>query len=116
MKYLVTCLVLLALAGCATSGVPASGETADGEKFTGTFSRWTDTSGGTVTLQSEKGAQCEGRWLLDGSTGSTIVTCSDGRTGTAELSMEEPGGTMKGMLGGKYFHGVFENPTLPPAR
>lgn len=116
MKYLVTIITLLALAGCAAGGVPASGETADGEKFTGTFSRWTDTSGGTVTLQSEKGAQCEGRWLLDGSTGSTIVTCSDGRTGTAELSMEQSGGTMKGMLDGKYFEGVFENPTLPPAR
>ena len=116
MTHLISIIAVLALAGCSAGGVPASGETADGEKFTGTFSPWTDTSGGTVTLQSEKGVRCAGRWLLDGSSGSTTVTCSDGRTGTAELSMEQPAGTMKGMLGGRYFEGIFDNPTLLPFR
>lgn len=116
MRRLLCGIALLSLAGCS-GVVPASGETADGEKFSGTFSRRTDGIGGTVALTSDKGTICDGRWQFDqDQTGSVVVTCSDGRTGTAELSARQPKGTMKGMLGGKRFEGTFDDPTLPAAR
>ena len=116
MKRLLPIIVLLAATGCS-GNVPASGETIDGEKFSGTFSRRTDGVGGAVALSSDKGAVCEGRWHLDAEhTGSAVLTCSDGRTGTAELSAQQASGTMKGMLGGKPFAGTFEDPMRPAAR
>lgn len=116
MKRLICGLTLLSLAGCSGT-VPVSGETSDGEKFSGTFSRRTEGVGGTVALSSDRGAICEGRWHLDEDhAGSTFFTCRDGRTGTAELSGRQAEKTMKGMLGGKPFKGAFEDPTLPAAR
>jgi hypothetical protein len=111
MRRLSCSLALLSLAACSGT-VPVSGETADGERFTGTFSTRTDgRGGGTAELRSDKGAACDGRWQLDQDrTGSAIVTCDDGRTGTTELSARETPGTMKGMLGGKLFNGTFEDP------
>lgn len=116
MTRLLTVLVLLLTAGCSDT-VPLSGETSDGEKFSGTFSRRTDGVGGKLALGSDRGAICEGRWHLDEDhTGSMVFTCRDGRTGTAELSGRQADGTMKGMLGGKPFKGAFEDPMLPAAR
>lgn len=116
MKRLLLVIVLLSAGGCSGE-VPASGETIDGEKFSGTFGRRTDGAGGTVALSRDKGAVCEGRWHLDAEhTGSAVLTCSDGRTGTAELSAGQASGTMKGMLGGKPFAGTFEDPMRPAAR
>ena len=110
MRRLTYAFALLALTGCSGT-VPASGETSDGETFTGTFSRRSDGIGGVVLLRSDKGASCEGRWTLAADqTGSAVVVCSDGRTGTAELSAQEANGTMKGMLGGKPFKGTFQDP------
>ncbi|WP_422035572.1 hypothetical protein [Reyranella sp.] len=113
MKRLFCGLTLLLLAGCSGT-VPVTGQTVDGETFSGTFSRRTDGLGGAVALQSSGGVICDGRWHLDEKkTGSVAVTCSDGRTGTAELTARPIGGTMKGMLGGKYFEGQFDDPSLP---
>lgn len=116
MRRLSCSLALLSLAACSGT-VPVSGETADGERFTGTFSTRTDgRDGGTAELRSDKGVTCDGRWTLDQDrSGSTIVACDDGRTGTAELSTRETPGTMKGMLGGKLFKGTFEDPASPTA-
>ncbi len=59
MKRLLLVIALLSAGGCS-GNVPASGETIDGEKFSGTFSRRTDGVGGTVALSSDKGTVCEG--------------------------------------------------------
>ncbi len=117
MKAMLVVMALLVLAGCSGT-LPVSGETVDGEKFSGTFSRRTDGIGGTVTLVSDKGPTCDGRWHLDDvdRMGSVVLKCSDGRTGTAELDAGQPNGTMRGMLGGKRFEGIFEDPTQPAAR
>lgn len=108
--------MLISVAGCSGT-VPASGETVDGEKFSGTFSRRTDGIDGVVALTSDQGATCNGRWHLDEDRrGSITVTCSDGRTGTAELNSDYPNGTIRGMLGGKRFEGAFEDPMQPLVR
>jgi hypothetical protein len=112
---LICVFALLSLGACSGT-VPASGETSDGETFSGTFSRRSDGIGGVVALRSDKGTNCEGRWQLDedqtgeDQTGSAVLICSDGRTGTAQLSARQPAGTMKGMLGGKPFSGRFQDP------
>lgn len=103
-------ILLLSLVGCSGT-VPASGETSDGESFTGAFSRRADGIGGVVAMSSDRGIACEGRWHLDEDhTGSAVMTCNDGRTGTMELAVEPVRGTMKGMLGGKPFKGTFRDP------
>lgn len=115
MRQLIGVIALLSLAGCS-GRVPALGETSDGEKFTGTFDRRADGLGGAITLSSDKGVSCEGRWHLDDDqTGSAVMTCSDGRTGTAELSVLQASGTMRGMLGGKPFKGTFVDPVRTSA-
>jgi hypothetical protein len=115
MRRLICVLVLLSLSACSGT-VPASGETSDGETFSGTFSRRSDGIGGVIALRSDKGASCEGRWHLDeDQTGSAVMTCSDGRTGTAELSARQANGTMKGMLGGQPFSGTFQDPVRTAA-
>ncbi len=113
MRMILCSVALLALGGC-TATVPVAGETADGEKFTGTFSTPGDgRGGGALALSGDKGAVCDGRWQLDADRlGSIVVVCEDGRTGTAELSARETPGTMRGMLGGKLFKGTFDDPTL----
>lgn len=113
MRKLFYSVALLALGGC-TGTVPVTGETADGEKFTGTFSTPADgRGGGALALSGDKGAACDGRWQLDADrAGSIVITCDDGRTGTAELSVRETPGTMRGMLGGKLFKGTFDDPAL----
>lgn len=110
MRQSIYGLLLLSLAGCSGT-VPASGETSDGERLAGTFSRRSDGIGGVIVLSSDKGATCDGRWHLDDDySGSAVLTCSDGRTGTAELTVEPTVGSMKGMLGGKLFKGTFQDP------
>ena len=113
MRKMVFGIALLALGGC-TGTVPVAGETADGERFTGTFSTPADgRGGGALALRGDKGAACDGRWQLDADrAGAAFITCDDGRTGTAELSVREAPGSMRGMLGGKFFKGSFDNPSL----
>lgn len=113
MKKLFCSVALLSLGAC-TGTVPVSGETADGEKFNGTFSTPGDgRGGGALALRGDRGVACDGRWQLDADrAGAAFITCDDGRTGTAELSVRETPGTMRGMLGGKFFKGSFDNPSL----
>lgn len=115
-RLLVGGMALLALAGCSGT-VPVRGETTDGEQFSGTFTRRTNGLGSAVALKSDKGAICEGQWSLDEqSTGSVVIVCNDGRTGSAELSAHDGSGTMKGMLGRMPFKGTFEDPSRPAPR
>ncbi|MBN9514786.1 MAG: hypothetical protein J0H97_15375 [Alphaproteobacteria bacterium] len=113
MKKLFYSVALLSLGACSGT-VPVSGETADGERFNGTFSTPGDgRGGGALSLRGDKGVACDGRWQLDEDrAGAVFITCDDGRTGTAELSTNETPGTMRGMLGGKLFKGTFDDPTL----
>lgn len=112
-QLLLGAMIALTVAACSSTA-PVAGETADGEQFSGTLTRRTNGLGSAVALKSDKGASCEGQWQLDEhSTGSLIILCKDGRTGTAELSAQEGKGTMKGMLGGLPFKGNFEDPSRP---
>ncbi len=100
MKRLLICMMGFLALGACSGTVPVAGETADGERFSGTFTRRTNGLGSTIALRSDKGAVCEGHWQLDErSTGSVVIVCTDGRTGTAELWAREGTGRMKGMLG-----------------
>lgn len=94
---------MLLLGGCG-SAIPMGGETAEGERFVGSLTtRGRDY--GPMEMRNERGVECSGIWLFDvQSSGSASFTCSDGRSGTAELTA----GTMKGMLDGKPFIGTFE--------
>ncbi len=116
MRKPICCILLLSLVGCS-GAVPASGGTSDGEQFTGTFTKRSYGMAGVVKLSSNRGSACEGRWHLDEEyTGSASMTCSDGRTGTVELSVQSESGTMKGMLGGKPFKGTFQDPVREMSR
>ncbi len=102
----------LVLGGCGTA-IPMGGETLDGERFVGSLTtRGRDY--GPMDMRNISGVECNGIWQLDSqSSGSASFTCSDGRTGTAELSANDAtAGTMKGMLGGKPFAGTFERSPL----
>jgi hypothetical protein len=112
-QLLLGAMIALSVAACSGAS-PVAGETADGEHFSGTFTRRMNGLGSSVALKSDRGASCEGQWQLDEqSTGSVVILCKDGRTGTAELSAQEGKGTMKGMLGGLPFKGNFEDPSRP---
>lgn len=103
---------LLVLGGCGTA-IPMGGETLEGERFAGALTaRGRDY--GPMDMRNSSGVDCNGIWHLDSqSSGSASFTCSDGRTGTAELSAADAAvGTMKGMLGGKPFAGTFERSPL----
>lgn len=102
---------LLLLAGCG-SAIPMGGETMEGERFVGSLTaRGRDY--GPLDMRNSSGVECNGTWQLDPqSSGSATFTCSDGRTGTAELAAGDASGTMKGMLGGKPFAGTFERSPL----
>ena len=102
---------LLFLAGCG-SDIPMGGETMEGERFVGSLAtRGRDY--GPLELRNGSGVECNGTWQLDSQrSGSATFTCSDGRSGTAELAAGETSGTMKGMLGGKPFAATFERSPL----
>lgn len=110
MKPLVFVGILL-LTGCGAA-IPMGGGTAEGERFAGSLtSRGRDY--GAMEMRNDNGVECNGIWHLDPqSSGSASFTCTDGRTGTAELSPHDAAGTMKGMLGGKPFAGTFERSPL----
>jgi len=102
---------LLILGACGTT-VPVNGSTSEGEQFTGELTA-RGLNYGPLEIRNTAGVSCRGIWQLDQDhAGSMSVTCSDGRTGTTELSAGDSLGTMKGMLGGKPFAGTFEKPAL----
>lgn len=94
---------MLLLSGCG-SAIPMGGETTEGERFVGSLTtRGRDY--GPIEMRNETGVECNGTWLFDAqNSGSASFTCSDGRSGTAELTA----GAIKGMLDGKPFIGTFE--------
>ncbi len=102
---------LLLLAGCG-SAIPMGGETVEGERFVGSLTKH-GRDYGPLDMRNGSGVECDGIWQLDSqSSGSLTFTCSDGRSGTAELSAGDASGIMKGMLGGKPFAGTFERSPL----
>lgn len=105
------CFGMLLLGACG-SAVPMGGETTEGERFVGSLTtRGRDY--GPMDMRNDSGVACSGTWLLASrNSGSVSFTCSDGRSGTAELTAVEASGTMKGMLDGKPFAGTFERPPL----
>lgn len=102
---------MLLLSGCG-SAVPMGGETAGGERFVGSLTA-RGLEYGPMDMRNDSGVECNGIWQLDAqSSGSATFTCSDGRSGSAELSAGDASGTMRGMLDGKPFSGTFERSPL----
>ncbi len=102
---------VLFLGGCG-SAIPMGGETAEGERFAGSLTAL-GRDYGPMDMRSSTGVQCNGTWQLDSQrSGSAAFTCSDGRSGTAELTAADAPGTMKGMLDGKPFSGTFDRSPL----
>lgn len=99
------------LGGCG-SAIPMGGETADGERFVGSLtSRGRDY--GPMDMRNDRGVECNGIWQFTAQgSGSASFSCSDGRSGTVELTTVDASGTMRGMLDGKPFAGTFEQPPL----
>lgn len=90
---------MLLLSACG-SAIPMAGEATDGEQFIGSLTaRGRDY--GAIDMRNSSGVECNGIWQLDSQrSGSASFTCTDGRTGTAELSVgDAAAGTMKGVLG-----------------
>ena len=79
--------VLAALAGCAVDRTVEGRALGTGETFTGTARPGGMLSSGSLSLQSSKGAKCEGRTLSAETVGSTVavLTCDDGRAGSVIL-------------------------------
>lgn len=102
---------MLLLSGCGST-IPMGGETAEGERFLGSLTtRGRDY--GPMDMRNDSGVECSGTWLFDAqNSGSASFSCSDGRSGTVELTAADASGTMRGMLDGKPFAGTFERP--PP--
>lgn len=99
--------VPLVLGGCGQS-IPTGGQAFSGEEFTGTLTALGRESG-PLEIRNAGGVACHGTWqLAPDSRGAAFMTCSDGRTGTAGLSLLSAPGTMTGMLGGKPFKGTVE--------
>jgi hypothetical protein len=107
MKRTILLAALLALGGCGTP-IPFDGQTADGERFSGTLTA-EGRERGPLEMRNADGVTCTGSWQLDTDLrGAAFLMCSDGRTGTAELSSLETPGKMRGMLGGRPFKGTYE--------
>ena len=107
MKRLALLAATLTLAGCGTP-IAVDGQTADGEQFTGTLTA-EGREFGPLEIRNASGVVCTGTWQFDtDQRGSATLSCSDGRTGSAELSSLEVPGKMSGMLGGKLFRGTYE--------
>ncbi|HVY98317.1 MAG TPA: hypothetical protein VHA35_02365 [Dongiaceae bacterium] len=89
----------LALAACAGDNVTGRA-LSTGETFTGSSSAGL-IGGGSLSLQSSKGAKCEGRTMGSETIGSSVavITCDDGRAGSV-VFIDGPGQSVgRGVLG-----------------
>lgn len=103
--------LLLLLGGCGTV-VSMGAQTSDGEQFVGSLTGQ-GRDYGPIDMRNSSGVECSGIWHMDPQgTGSVSLNCSDGRTGTAELTADDAAGTMKGLLGDKPFSGTFQRSPL----
>lgn len=91
----------LLLAGCGSISVPASGVTATGQSFTGSATVKINGEG-VFELVSIAGVKCGGAYnAMDKSPAMSITfSCSDGRTGTADVIRNPDGmsGSGSGVL------------------
>ncbi len=96
----------LCLVGCLT--LPVSGSTEDGsERFYGTATGYLS-GGGTITLESTKGAKIEGTFVyINRRQGEGTFRCADGRTGPFTFVSTGSYGTGTGRLGNQYFTFTF---------
>lgn len=94
------------LAGCLT--LPVSGSTEDGsERFYGTATGYLS-GGGTISLESTKGAKIEGTFVyINRRQGEGTFRCADGRTGPFTFVSTGSYGTGTGRLGNQYFTFTF---------
>ena len=92
----------LLLAGCLT--LPVHGSTEDGtERFYGTATGYMS-GGGSITLESTKGAKIEGTFVyINSRQGQGTFRCDDGRTGPFTFVSTGSYGTGTGRLGNQYF-------------
>jgi hypothetical protein len=108
MRYLVTLLSCASffLAGCMTLRV--TGSTEDGsERFFGSATGYMS-GGGTITLESTKGAKIEGTFVyVNSRQGEGTFRCADGRTGPFTFVSTGTYGTGTGRLGNQYFTFTF---------
>lgn len=94
------------LVGCLT--LPVTGSTEDGtERFYGTATGYLS-GGGTITLESTKGAKIEGTFVyINSRQGEGTFRCADGRTGPFTFVSTGSYGTGTGRLGNQYFTFTF---------
>lgn len=105
-----TSIVLLGLLGLGACSMtlPVRGGVEDGsETFTGSATGYMD-GGGTLTLASNKGRSCTGRFVyVTRRNGEGTFTCDDGQSGPFEFVSTGTSGTGTGRLGGKRFTFTF---------
>lgn len=108
MRYLILLLSCssLFLVGCLT--LPVHGSTEDGsERFYGTATGYLS-GGGSISLESTKGAKIEGTFVyINSRQGQGTFRCADGRTGPFTFVSTGSYGTGTGRLGNQYFTFTF---------
>lgn len=104
-RRLLLCLPLtLSLAGCGGTYYKMHGVVdGDQEVFNGTFVRRFN-GVGEFQIRSTKGRTCTGEMPFEGKTRARgTIKCSDGQTGTAELTTDGEQGNGSGTIGGRPF-------------
>lgn len=85
MKRLVSLTLLLLFAACSIDRTVEARVLSTGESFTGTYDP--GSFGGSLEMDSNKGAKCTGRTMGSETIGTTVavLTCDDGRAGSVVL-------------------------------
>ena len=80
-------IVLAALGGCTVDRTVEGRVLGTSETFSGTATPGGMLTSGSLSLESSKGAKCEGRAMSAETVGSTVavLTCDDGRAGSVIL-------------------------------
>jgi hypothetical protein len=106
MRKVITTAFLLT-AGCSMT-LPVTGMVeSTGEQFSGKATGHLD-GAGELTIKSNKGATCTGRFVyVNSREGSGTFTCDDGRSGPFTFVSTGSRGTGKGTLNGQPFTFTF---------
>jgi len=85
MNRLISLALLLLLAACSTDRAVEARVFSTGESFTGSYDP--GTFGGSLEMDSNKGAKCTGRTTGSETIGTTVAVliCDDGRAGSVVL-------------------------------
>ena len=100
------CIALLS-AGCSVT-VPCDAQLmSNSVKCQGDTTGYIDGSG-DLNLQCNDGRVCTGNWtFVTGRTGSGVVKCTDGSTGTFDFQSSGSNGQGKGVINGEPFMFIF---------